>query len=348
MFPGLEDVRTKIIGAGGDDRRDGSRWLSWMLAVAVTAGLLGYLLSQIDPTALISTTRGMTPRHVLTFLALLLAGVAARALRYRLLLGPPIRLPLLTGIVLVRNFFVDLVPARLGELSYVYLLANRAGRPVEHGLASLMLAVAFDVMALAPLLLLALLTVGAGDAASGPWLATAALILGFLALGGARMAGPIGRWTARLVAPAVRPATGYRATLATLIRNTAEVVDDAWARGIAVPVLALSIVVRLCKFGGYFFLVLAIMESRGGSATDIGFFRVFLGVVSAELAAALPIPTIASFGTFEAAWAVSFTQLGFAREDAIVSGVVAHAVSQLVEYTLGGLALLVIMRPRKT
>ena len=269
-------------------------------------------------------------------------------LRFRLLLGPPIRLPLLTGIVLVRNFFVDLVPARLGELSYVYLLASRAGRPVEHGLASLMLAVAFDVVALAPLLLLALLTLGAGDAASGPWLATVAFALGLLALGGARMAGWIGRRTARVIAPVAGHTTGYRARLSTLIRDTAQVVDDAWARGIAVPVLALSMVVRLCKFGGYFFLVLAIMESRGGSATDIEFFRVFLGVVSAELAAALPVPTVASFGTFEAAWTMSFTQLGFAREDAIVSGVVAHAVSQLVEYTLGGLALLVIMRPRKT
>ena len=312
----------------------------------VTGGLLGYLLSQIEPAELVAAARGMTPRHFRVFLILLLAGVAARALRFRILLGPSVRLPLLTGIVLVRNLFVDLLPARLGELSYVYLLTSRAGRRIEEGLASLMLSVAFDLVALTPLLLLALLTVGSGGSVPVPWLAAAALILGLAALAGARAAGPLGRAVAHMVAPEGSPTTGRRAELGALIRRTALAIDDAWARRVAVPVLAVSIVVRLCKFGSYFFLVLAIMGSRGEPGVDLGFFRVFLGVLSAELAAALPIPTVASFGTFEAAWAVSFVQLGFSREDAIVSGVVAHAVSQLVEYALGGLALVVLLWPR--
>ena len=322
-------------------------WRSGLVAIGVTGGLLGYLLSQIDPAELVAAARGMTPRHVVAFLTLLLAGVAARALRFRLLLGPPVGMSLLTGIVLVRNLFVDLLPARLGELSYVYLLTSRAGRRIEEGLASLMLSVAFDVVALTPLLLLALLTVGSGGAVAGPWLAAAALVLGALAFAGARLAGPLGRFAAQALTPTDSAAAGRRAALAGLIRRTALALDDAWARGIAVPVLAVSIVVRLCKFGSYFFLVLAILGPRVDSATDLGFFRVFIGVLSAELAAALPIPTIASFGTFEAAWTVSFMQLGFAREDAIVSGVVAHAASQVVEYAIGGLALLAILSPRR-
>ena len=322
-------------------------WRSWAVGIVVTGGLLGSLLSQIDPAELVVAARGMTPRHVAAFLALLLAGVAARALRFRLLLGPPAGMSLLTGIVLVRNLFVDLLPARLDELSYVYLLTSRAGRRLEEGLASLLLSVAFDVVALTPLVLLALLVVGSGGAVAAPWLAVAALVLGLLAFGGARLAGPIGRSVAQILAPAGAAATGWRAGLRKLIHSTALALDEAWARGIAVPVLAVSLVVRLCKFGSYFFLVLAIVGSRGDLATDLGFFRVFLGVLGAELAAALPIPTIASFGTFEAAWAVSFTQLGFTREDAIISGVVAHAVSQVVEYALGGLALLVLLWPRR-
>lgn len=326
--------------------RTATSWGSWSLAVLVSGSLLGYLLSQVEPAEILAAARGMALRPFGVFLVLLLAGVGARSLRYRLLLGPPVRMSLLTGIVLVRNSFVDLVPARLGELSYIYLLTSRAGRRVEDGLASLMLAVAFDVVALMPLVLLALLAVGVEGALSGPWLAVAALLLGLLALGGARAAGWVGRRLAQVVSPD-ETSTGRRAALGALIRGTARALDDAWARRVAVPALAISIVVRLCKFGSYFFLVLAIMESRGDPATNLDFFRVFLGVLSAEIAAALPIPTIASLGTFEAAWAASFTQLGFAREDAIISGVVAHAVSQVVEYTLGGLALVVIMWPAR-
>jgi len=322
-------------------------WRSWAVAAGVTGSLLGYLLWQVDPAEVVAAALAMTPRHVWAFFVLLVAGVVARSLRFRILLGPRVRMPLLTGIVLVRNLFVDLVPARLGELSYVYLLRRRAGCRVEDGLASLMLAVAFDVVALAPLLLLALLSVGGGGAIPGRWLAVVALVLGLVAFGGARLAGPVGRRVARIITPRGRPAGGRRAAIARLIWSTAQAIDDAWARGVAVPVLAISIVVRLCKFGGYFFLVLAVMGSRGDATMRIEFLPVFLGVLSAELAAALPIPTIASFGTFEAAWTVSFTQLGFAREDAIVTGVVAHAVSQAVEYSLGAVALLVLMWPRR-
>ena len=324
----------------------GGQWRLWLASLVITGGIFTYLLSQIDPTEIVTTARGMTPRFLWAFVALLLAGVVARALRFWILLGRSAPLTLLTVIVLVRNFCVDLLPARLGELVYVYLLTTRAGHEVEQGIASLMLAVAFDIVALAPLLLLAVLVVGSGGAVSGPWLAAAALTLGLAAFGGARLAAPVGRRLADLVGPGTPGATGRREDLAILIRKTAHALEDAWARGIAIPVLVVSMVVRLCKFGSYFFLVLAIVGSLDLAGADLGFFRVFLGVVSAELAAALPIPTLASFGTFEAAWAFSFTELGFPREAAIVSGVLAHALSQVVEYTLGGLAFLFIMRPR--
>ena len=95
----------------------------------------------------------------------------------------------------------------------------------------------------------------------------------------------------------------------------------------------------------YYFLVLAIFGGLDLDVSNTGFFRIFLGVVSAELAAALPISGVAGFGTFEAAWAFSFTQLGFERNDAIISGILTHGVSQVVEYSMGALALLLVMRP---
>lgn len=324
------------------------RWRAWLVSLAITAGLFWYLLSQIDPAEILTTARGMTPRYLWAFLALLLAGVITRAARFWVLLGRRAPFPLLTGIVLARNLFVDLLPARLGELSYVYLLTARAGRPVEEGLASLMLAVAFDVVALAPLLVLAVLVVGGGGAVAGPWLALAAVALGLVAYAGARVAAPIGMRLATWIVPADARPTGRRLQLAALIRKTAEALASVWARGIFAHVLLLSMIVRVCKFGSYYYLVLAIMGGLGLSASGFGVFRVFLGVVGAELAAALPIHGIAGFGTFEAAWALSFTQLGFARADAIMSGILTHAVSQVVEYSLGVVALLFLMRPATT
>ena len=319
------------------------RWRPWALSLAITGSLFAYLLSQIDPSQIITTARGMTPSFLLVFLTLLLTGVMARALRFWVLLARSTPLRLLSGIVMARNLFVDLLPARLGELSYVYLLTKRTGRPVEDGFASLMLAVAFDVVALSPLLLLAVLVVGGGEALAGPGFAVAAIGLGTLAYAGARLAGPVGLRVA--VWLGTEDPTRWRGRATALIRKTAVALEDAWTRRIGLPVLAISVVVRLAKFGSYYFLVLAIMDPLGYSVSELGFFPVFLGVVSAELAAALPIHGIAGFGTFEAAWAISFTQLGFSREDAIISGILVHAVSQVVEYSLGTCALLYLMRP---
>ena len=130
------------------------------------------------------------------------------------------------------------------------------------------------------------------------------------------------------------------------ILDPVEALHEVERRLIFGRVLLVSMVVRLCKFGGYYCLVLAIMGPLGYTIDELGFFRVFLGVVSAELAAALPIHGIACFGTFEVAWALSFSQLGFSTEHAVMSGILAHVVSQVVEYSLGICALLYVMRPR--
>ena len=321
------------------------RWRPWLISLAVTGGIFWYLLSQIDLAELVETAVSMTPRHLGWFVALLLAGVAARAVRFWLLLGRAAPLGLLALVVMARNLFVDLLPARLGELSYVYLLTARAGRPAEDGLASLVLAVLFDVVALAPLLVLAALVVGGGETVSAAALVAAAVALGILAMGLMWLAVPIGGWFATVLGNGSHEPASWRIRGAELVRKTVTALVDVQRRRIFGQVLLVSMVVRLCKFGSYYFLVLAIMAPLGYTIEGLGFFRVFLGVVGAELAAVLPIHGFAGFGTFEAAWALSFSQLGFSTEDAIMSGILGHAVSQVVEYSLGIGALLYLMRP---
>ena len=318
------------------------RWRPWLVSLAITAGLFAYLLSEIDLAELARTARELRRGYLAWFVVVLLLGVGFRAVRFWVLLGRTVRLRTLVAITLARNLFVDLLPARLGELSYVYLVARRGGRTVEEGLASLLLAVLFDVVALTPLLVMAVVVVGGGGSVPAGWLAVMSVALAVAAYAAMRAAAPVSAFLAdRLEGPA----TGWRARATAWLRGTATALRATWARGIFGPVLALSMGVRICKFGSYYLLVLAIMAPLGYTVAGLGFFQVFLGVVGAELAAALPIHGIAGFGTFEAAWALSFSQLGFTREHAIISGILAHVVSQFVEYTLGGVALLYVMRP---
>ena len=209
-------------------------------------------------------------------------------------------------------------------------------------MASLLLAMLYDIVALVPLLVLALMVVGGGGISTGTLLA-ASLVLAAAACGAIRFAEPAARMAADLIekwAPVRGPRLGAR--LRTLAGSIAQNRD----RRIVLPVLGISMAVRICKFGSYYFLVVAILAPLGEAVAGTGVFRVFLGAVGAELAAALPIHGFAGFGTFEAAWAASFAQLGFSWEHAIISGILAHSMSQVLEYSMGAGAMLWLTRQR--
>jgi hypothetical protein len=321
------------------------RWVPWVVSLGLTLGLFWYLLGQIDLAELARAARGLAVGPLAAFGILLLAGAAARALRFWLLLARTVPLRVMLAITLARNLFADLLPARLGGLSYVYLLTSRARRPAEDGFASLFLAFLFDLIAIAPLLALAALVVGGGEAVPTAWLLAAAAVLGAAAYGVARSApwaaGRVADWLGRRGPESPRLALlSGRARLAAVRLAP---VKEWHAFG---QIFVLSLLVRVCKFGSYYYLVLAVMTPLGYTPSGLGVFSVFLGVVGAELAGALPIHGIAGFGTYEAAWAFGFSRLGFTMEHAVISGILAHGLSQIVEYALGGAALLWLMRPR--
>jgi uncharacterized protein (TIRG00374 family) len=330
-----------LIERGPVELRPWQRWRPWIISCAVTVAVFWYLLSQIDVSDIFRTARQMNPVWVAAFLALVLAGVVVRAVRFWVLLGKTVSITQLFFITLARNLFVDLFPARVGELSYVFLLHRRAGRSVEDGLATLLLAMVFDIIALSILLIFGALVIGSGQLPVG-WMLLASAALAAVAYAVIRFGGSIASWVAEMGG---RFATGRAKALVRSIQAVADALEKARARNIVVPVLLLSVIVRTCKFGSFFLLVLAIMEPLGYSPGELGFFRVLFGVAIAEMAASLPIHGLAGFGTYEAIWAISFTQLGFSREHAIISGILTHAVSQIVEYTLGAVALLYLMRP---
>jgi uncharacterized protein (TIRG00374 family) len=321
------------------------RWVPWIVSACLSVGLMWYLLAQIDPREIGRALRGIDPRALLGFGAATLVGVAARTTRFWILLQRRVRWTFLGCVTLARGLFIDLLPARLGELSYVYLLTTKAGRPVEEGLSSLVLSVLFDVVALGPLVVLAVVVVGSADVIPVGWLVALSVMMVAVAYVAIQLAEPlalrVSRWLGR------GRSEGRIHQLATKLALTSSALGEIRAHGSFATVLGVSMLVRLCKFASYYFLFLAVMAPYGYTTQSVGFFRVFLGVVGAELSAALPIHGIAGFGTYESAWAFTFTRLGFDRQHAIISGILAHLLSQLVEYAMGAVALLWLMRPSR-
>ena len=312
-------------------------WTVWAASIVVAAVLLAYFLRGIDGARLYQTARNASPGPFVAFLVLFATGVAARTTRFWVLLARSVPFRTVFGITLVRNLLVDLLPARLGELSYVYLVTTKGRRPVEEGVATMAVAFLLDLVALSPLVLAALLIVGGGSLIP-VWIAWT--VSGLLAGGGivaVALAGPLARILSGRLDKA--GAAGWRAAAATRLRTLSASLDRAKRQGVLLPAMFLSLVVRLCKYGSAYCLVLSLMVPLGYSMAELGVLRIFLGSIAAEVAASLPIHGLAGFGTYEAAWTLTLEELGYPRDHAVISGLLAHAITQGIEYVFGGAAI---------
>ncbi|MGH7804342.1 MAG: lysylphosphatidylglycerol synthase transmembrane domain-containing protein, partial [Candidatus Binatia bacterium] len=264
--------------------------LRFALSALVTLGLSAWLLSGIDRGALVDLVRRVDRPLFAVFVALSFAGLFVRALRYSMLLRGRAGFWPVVGVTAARNFLVDLLPARIGSLSYVYLLTARVGVPLEPVLSSFVLSFVYDLLAMALLVGLALSLElgsfqGAGTLAVLLAIFAAASVAVFVSLA------PAVRFAARVVERIPRLA-GIRPRL----EATATEIEATGRGARALGLVAISFVIRILKFGAYWALLLAVLHERGFGTTELPFWRVFLGIAAAELSATLPIHGIAGFG----------------------------------------------------
>jgi uncharacterized membrane protein YbhN (UPF0104 family) len=283
----------------------------------------------------------------------LLSGISQtllRALRYRVILRSGVRGEEVPGIfhlfivAMSRNMFVDMLPARLGEFSYVAML-NRGYRiGADACLSSLAISFVFDLIALA-VLLLVLLVYQLLFASLQPWiigtflliLLVSSIILFFLF--------PVLHWlqgwlhglqwgNGRIAGLAER--------LACLVEDTAASLQQVRDGRIFGRVLALSMGVRIFKYLGLYLLFLGVVLP---SFPDIDrtLASVFIALVSAEASAGMPVPAFMSFGTYEAGGALALVALGAVKATSIMVMLALHIWSQVVDYALGITATVVFV-----
>lgn len=323
------------------------RAVNLAFSLAVTAGVMVYFFGSGKTS--IAQIKGMLRNVYLPALCLFVAVSMTmnvlRTIRYAVILRAaglrPPSIPMFL-VVLVRGMFVDLLPARLGELVYIYVLRTRLGIPLGAATASFALAFLFDLIALAPLIMAAVVLVGAAAGvstlklllATGFLLAASCAtlmwlpsllrlvfgILGIRGLGKNALAGRLRRFAASI---------GFQ-------------VKKSRKAGIYLPVLGLSILVRLAKYTGMYVMFYALVRSYGYDLASLPPAKVFLAMCSSEMAASMPWAGVMGIGAYEGTWHLVLVSLGFPQNVAATSGVCHHMLTQLYGYSLGALALLAL------
>ncbi len=322
-----------------------------VLSLAVSVLLIGLLLSRIQTKDLTRTLANLHWPALFAYIGISLFSTWLRAWRYKWLLRPrPITWGNMFLVTFIRNCFDDLLPARIGSLSYIYVLNKRLEFSFESAASTFVVAFVLDFLTLSPFLALAIFIVGLGaSAVSTPGLLLLALLFFIIILVILWQIIPIFRAVLNLYRSLLKilkvgQKKGARHSIAKL-EMTLDSLAEIKAKKIYVPLFLLSLLIRLGKYVSLYFLLFALLRSHGFLMKDLSFWKTILGITGAEMTSALPVKGLADFGTWESAWAVAFRLMNFEAGLAILSGIAVHLITNLFEYSLGFLSILILAVP---
>lgn len=319
-----------------------------LFSLGVTIGIFSYLLTKVSMRDAVRVILDANHSAVMMFLVLSLTMSFFRMLRYQLVLQLSGYSPgsvAMFLVVLVRNFFADLLPARLGTVIYIYLVNSRLGVPFGAATASFSLAFIFDIIALVPMVLLAAWGAGATGKMSVGGLITGAVVLAVITVV-VLVALPFMFRLLWHVIDAMRfVPENRRQRWAEAFRSVENEITRARTHGVYFRLFVVSVMVRLAKYGALYVFLYALLEPMGYSWSQLNPSRAFLGICGAEFAASLPMSGIAGFGAYEGTWAAIFAMLGFPGTIAKLTGISHHLFTQVYGYLLGAAALVVLLLP---
>lgn len=318
-----------------------------LFTIGITLWVFTYLFSVVAIGDILSAIKTSSFYYLAIFFLFSMIMSIGRTWRYMLFLNISGHNPGRTAMFLVtlaRNFFSDLLPARLGTLVYIYLTQTRLGIPFGVAASSFALSFIFDVIVLVLMVIgtsmfisSALLTPGIMIASSLMALIICIAILFWL---------PNGlHWLGANIGKLSRLPNNFREKCKEGLISTGTEIMHIKNHNVYTQTIALSVIVRLGKYLSLYALLLAIVIPLGFKVVDFPFNKVFLGLCGAELSASLPISGIAGFGAYEGTWAFIFQMLGYEAKLSVLTSVTHHLISQIYGYLLGVAALLTLLLP---
>jgi len=228
----------------------------------------------------------------------------------------------LFAIVCVHNMVNGIMPARTGELSYIYLLKKLHKKSLADGAATLVLARMMDLISISILFFAAVVLAGElpgmiSGLLSAIVLSGAVVVLAFFALviGGRSSVEALHRLTMRLNLDSV-----------DVIRRSINGLREAEGRIEAVrnrKVLFLVITISLGIWTSQYLMYYILLWGLG---LELTFALIVLGTTFAIFTSIAPVPSIGSFGVYEGLWSIAFVSLGFPKETAIATGFAIHII----------------------
>ena len=347
-------------------RRIGS--IGAMLFALILTGLMFWMLLFTEAGQTVNNTFAhLSWSTFLLYLVLSSAALFLRALRYEFLLRLSLRdrhcpsRARIIALAAIRNMFVDILPARLGELSFFYVLKRNGVRP-HRSVSTFSVAFLSDIVVLfVGLLVFVVLAAKSGHVASDAFASpsndvgndTMFFVLGVLALVSTLFVGLV-LWRLPELMPRLAvfiellqqrirtPWVGSLLRRASRLCRAAE--QDlhrilGW-RGTLITLL-LTLELRAVKYVSLYYLFCGALMTHTGVIPSLRPTQIVASFVVAEGVASLPVSGFFNFGSYEATLTLCLALFGLTLPLAVVVGVgfFVHLSTQVVGSVVGMLGI---------
>ena len=304
-----------------------------LLSIFITVGIIVLLFTQISLKDLYILLKNLDPFWAILASAGYFLAFLFRALRYKWLIhSKDIPLSDLFRISILYNLSLMVLPSKLGELSYPYLLNKISGMSMTEGMASLIASRVYDFFIILMIFLFS--SIGFQDFFQinlffiiflSAFLIGLTLLVFFHMSALLRLfANFMGRISQRVGSKNSKPFQWVQ-------RKTHEIAEDFYAIKARRAYFSVT-VTSLVSWIMVFWVFYAFLRGFG---IEISFLKVVFGSTVAIIANALPISGIGNWGTLEAGWAVGFLMVGLPKEKAIATGFAVHIVAFVICAIMG-------------
>ena len=308
---------------------------NFVIPIVITAVILYIFFRDISFTDIKTNFLKIPLTYLAAFILLSLAGTVLRALKYHVLLSKKLSFLDILLITLVRNFSVDLLPARTASLVFYSWLTKKKGVALEEGASSFVVSVFYDALALSFMLggLIFFLETSVNQWAIYTGMAlifSLSVVMIFFADG-------MIRFILRQKIIKIRRFP----KLEGILKNINDYLDQHKKNSERLYIFFLSLLIRLIKYIFIYILFEGVVKIGGGVHT-FATFSFMLAIT--ELSALIPIQGLGGFGTWELAFLFTFKlffpNLNFPDDIIKAAGFVIHITTQVWEYSIGLLAFL--------
>ena len=304
-----------------------------LFSILITVVIIVILLTQISLKDLFTLLKNIDPVWAILGTAGYLTGLLARAFRYKWLIHSR-KIPLLElfKISILYHLSLMVLPSKLGELSYPYLLNKSSRMSMTEGMASLIASRVYDFFTFVIIFLFASMEFQSFFKINLFFIVLLSafliglIILLFFHMGDllkyfSKALGGISRWIGFENSP----------SLQWIQRKIHEIAEDFYAikaRKTYFPVTVASLISWVTMFWMFYAFL-------RGFGIEVSFLKVIFGSAIAVIANALPISGIGNWGTLEVGWAAGFLIVGLTKERAIATGFGVHILVFVICAVLG-------------